>query len=878
MKNKRISDVVLVYDRYYAKKPNPIALAAKRVGLCCAICVCAMMFVLSEYGLSVNLVLCGVIAALFGAAFSLLFIFVKKRFAIPGILLLFGAVVWLRFESFVEKISCFLEAMCMVMDGRFVSGRILRRIIVSQSVLEMNKTDERYVQGVMFGVVLLIALFALITAAGMFSKPHYLPSFLFWIALWVPVFISERFTFNLWIIPALAVYMGAFAVSIAYKDGLALKSGKNGVYRSSTALNESSFKNSLAKVPYMKRIGMLSAHYSKYFSVTMYAGLIFAVIGILSSVVFSSTEGIDYTRLYDFVTRIGENTNVNPPFEGPLDQYFTNYKISNKLTISSPGDSEMEVLKVSNPGSSSVYLRGDYGINFFGNYWTSPVNSEPYSWKALDEFYRPAEMRVLSGLLQNDNSADDTIEKIDLKVDYLCDSKTVFLPAYTENFNYYEHPQFDTYGDFVVRVNPRYSNVQTIECAAMIPAFTNQDGGASPETLQYVRRSLNAVNNWDFEGVMNRVMMGCTIDEYKSYVYSTFCSSPEDRALIETLDEFLITSGLNVEITDIHRDWELSELEARYRIAGLICGYLRDNYTYSLSNENTGDDAVRTFLNETKRGHCALYATSMTLLLRRLGIPARYVTGFVAPTTGRGSTILRSKNLHAWCEVYMDELGWVTFDPTSSAAFGTPNSNNSGSTVSRTEQSSNDSSESSSTSSRSYSDQSDDDESDDDYSSEAYNSSSTEHESVIDNNNPGSKVNVLPYILVILAVAAAAAIVWLIVRGYKALEARAAKAVRRCCRERKSDVILEKIIMMLKIGGLTPKPGELPEKFYARAERMLRCAFSVNMELLEAVAFGTGNIPQTECEGLARLLEQLYNALNVKLDVFDRIKLWRTML
>ncbi len=70
------------------------------------------------------------------------------------------------------------------------------------------------------------------------------------------------------------------------------------------------------------------------------------------------------------------------------------------------------------------------------------------------------------------------------------------------------------------------------------------------------------------------------------------------------------------------------------------------------------------FLDDTKRGHCSLYASAMTLILRELGIPARYCTGFyVEGENGGGSVLLREKNLHAWVEVYLGEYGWVNIRP-----------------------------------------------------------------------------------------------------------------------------------------------------------------------------------------------------------------------
>lgn len=58
---------------------------------------------------------------------------------------------------------------------------------------------------------------------------------------------------------------------------------------------------------------------------------------------------------------------------------------------------------------------------------------------------------------------------------------------------------------------------------------------------------------------------------------------------------------------------------------------------------------------ETKKGKCSEYAASMVALCRAKGIPARIVTGH----------FLRERDTsHAWVEVYYDEYGWVTYDPT----------------------------------------------------------------------------------------------------------------------------------------------------------------------------------------------------------------------
>mgnify|MGYP000603190415 CR=1 FL=1 len=56
------------------------------------------------------------------------------------------------------------------------------------------------------------------------------------------------------------------------------------------------------------------------------------------------------------------------------------------------------------------------------------------------------------------------------------------------------------------------------------------------------------------------------------------------------------------------------------------------------------------------------YAVAMALMARELGIPARVIYGY---RVGSGQTITGDQ-VGAWPELYLDGLGWVTFDPTPS--------------------------------------------------------------------------------------------------------------------------------------------------------------------------------------------------------------------
>ena len=102
--------------------------------------------------------------------------------------------------------------------------------------------------------------------------------------------------------------------------------------------------------------------------------------------------------------------------------------------------------------------------------------------------------------------------------------------------------------------------------------------------------------------------------------------------------------------------------------------YFATQFTYSTYStpQPPGRDSNRRrksplarFLLETKTGHCEYFATTTTLLLRRLNYSARYVVGYFVEgnADSGGDYLVRERDAHAWCQVYMDGR-WVDFDTT----------------------------------------------------------------------------------------------------------------------------------------------------------------------------------------------------------------------
>jgi hypothetical protein len=98
--------------------------------------------------------------------------------------------------------------------------------------------------------------------------------------------------------------------------------------------------------------------------------------------------------------------------------------------------------------------------------------------------------------------------------------------------------------------------------------------------------------------------------------------------------------------------------------------HLKENYPYDLSipPQREEMDAVEYFLFEQRRGYCEQFSSSLAVMARSLGIPARVATGYVPgeynPFTGLYE--VRASDAHAWVEVYFPGYGWSTFDPTPS--------------------------------------------------------------------------------------------------------------------------------------------------------------------------------------------------------------------
>ncbi|GAB2595857.1 transglutaminaseTgpA domain-containing protein [Pseudactinotalea suaedae] len=135
-------------------------------------------------------------------------------------------------------------------------------------------------------------------------------------------------------------------------------------------------------------------------------------------------------------------------------------------------------------------------------------------------------------------------------------------------------------------------------------------------------------------------------------------------------------TGYQADIADLAREI-VADAGAETPYAQLLAlqNYLRDpsRFTYSTSiAAPETPDAVWDFLND-RHGYCVQFATTMIVMARTLGLPARLAVGFLPGEAGaEGTVVVDAHDAHAWPQVLFEGVGWVRFEPTPGVQAGPP--------------------------------------------------------------------------------------------------------------------------------------------------------------------------------------------------------------
>ncbi len=199
-----------------------------------------------------------------------------------------------------------------------------------------------------------------------------------------------------------------------------------------------------------------------------------------------------------------------------------------------------------------------------------------------------------------------------------------------------------------------YANLQIRTKTVQTVLYTTYYPGAFPDSVEFVDdsyiKNVGRLQEYQVFCQPGPADSGHVPDGYNNYVNEQYTQVPEE--LRTGLVNFLKQKGW-----DGTKDPEL--------LANLV----RDSGVYDLNTPRlpAGEEFVLYFLKESNRGYCVHFATAATMLLRTVGIPARYVTGYSITGNGADWITVTEDDAHAWVEYYVNDVGWLPLDPTPAA-------------------------------------------------------------------------------------------------------------------------------------------------------------------------------------------------------------------
>lgn len=667
--NRQSGQNVILHDTYFNKQPSLTALFLFRLALLSAFSASAAAFVLSIYSIHEHfLLLCGIAAGMTAVIYTLMSVF--PAWIVGSALLAVGAGACLIKKAQVtEYLGFFRDGLMLKLQSRMLDTSPY--LIHSREKLEAGVYDVKISVGCVLFAVIAIFLFSLIVVGSCRTKLRAVPAALFVATLCAPAFAAEIAGFHLEMIPFMALFCALCVIGTSFRlDGF-LVFGKARLAHESERRSEESYRRRTRMAFFGKKLRSDLPRYVKYNANAVTAIIVTAAVVFSASQIIPDGTGLDYHALMDDIGRVsaqvGEKigdffgrspTRIN---DGGYFSYSSYGEGSGGIGIGRPVSGDEPVLQVSlDSGDIPVYLRGDIGVDFVGNGWTdikgeylrfTDENGTRYA-DIFKDFYPETQYQVLRQRLSAFGYEPDAFFPLRrVSVTYLQSTRVVFVPLAPYELNYKQNSYFDSYGDCVLRTGYGSGYLKTYESLALVPNMSTDMMSEAVTSAAY-----GADYDWTLPDGLSLTEYNEKIAQYRKFVNTAYRKTNETGARIHEalLDEGYVWSGMS--------DFE---------IAQNTCRYFKDNFTYSLNADNGADgETLDNFLFVTREGHCALFASAMTLAMRDMGFAARYATGYVVSGDGveqdDGTYLytLREKNLHAWVEVYFDNVGWLPFDPT----------------------------------------------------------------------------------------------------------------------------------------------------------------------------------------------------------------------
>ena len=190
----------------------------------------------------------------------------------------------------------------------------------------------------------------------------------------------------------------------------------------------------------------------------------------------------------------------------------------------------------------------------------------------------------------------------------------------------------------------------------LVPYYTDAStiryfDGITPYALTYYTFDIMTAN-----GMLEHSKETEEIEKiYRSFVYQNYLSLPKStrEGMEKLIEEIVAETGV-----------ELSSM-SQVEIIRWVIDYVSSVAVFNkdFAEYPAEADVAIYFLSDAKEGIDAHFATSAAVMLRALGIPARYTMGYAATGTANESAGINAMMSGSWVEVYVDGFGWVVVDP-----------------------------------------------------------------------------------------------------------------------------------------------------------------------------------------------------------------------
>ena len=351
--------------------------------------------------------------------------------------------------------------------------------------------------------------------------------------------------------------------------------------------------------------------------------------------------------------------------QGELESSFKNLRVQlfhgnmedGSVDNHTPKYNNEEVMRIHMDGSSNggrMYLRGYYGSDYVNSEWMNA--DEAFAKACIDHGISSEEGSELLANAQYINAmVEDAGAATEYSIEYtgIQDSYTYALYA----SNYSSMKDVTLSGDYRIF---KEKGKKTFSAAVNQQNWDMFNWETAGENLFWYADSYGSL--WSKEQEF--------FDWYNQYVTANYLTVPAQEVTAGKIAEEIRQSDLaELDYSDSYGNDAVNMNRMIY--AQLVSSELAARGMYSLYLDSPGNqDPIEYFLSVSHKGYCVHFASAGVFILRELGVPARYATGYITKgngTSGEDDTtdyVVEDNCAHAWVEVYLNNYGWVPVEMT----------------------------------------------------------------------------------------------------------------------------------------------------------------------------------------------------------------------